>query len=182
PGRALFDAIGAELGDLPLIAEHLADRTEPVERMRPEHSRPGMAVMQFAFDPGEPKSPYKLERHEEGDVVYTGTHDHDTARGWVESLSGASLEEFESELSRVGIDEPEPWWSLIRLTMSSRCRTCMVQMQDVLGLGSEARMNTPAPVAPKNGTWRMSPGALPPELAQRLRATPAAAGRLAERA
>jgi 4-alpha-glucanotransferase len=137
-----------------------------------------MAVMQFAFDPSEPKSPYKLERHEENDVVYTGTHDHDTARGWVESLSGASLDEFESELSRVGIDDPEPWWSLVRLTMSSRCRTCMVQMQDVLGLGSEARMNTPGTVGPQNWTWRMEPGALTPELAKRLRAATTAAGRL----
>src|SRR6202012_5304591 len=105
PGRALFDAIGAELGDLPLVAENLGEITEPVERLRRELFLPGMAVMQFAFDPDEPESPYKLERHEENDVVYTGTHDHDTARGWVESLDGASREEFESELSRVGIDE-----------------------------------------------------------------------------
>jgi 4-alpha-glucanotransferase len=178
PGRALFDAIGAELGDVPLIAENLGEITEPVERLRRELALPGMAVMQFAFDPGEPKSPYKLERHEENDVVYTGTHDHDTARGWVESLSGASLEEFESELSRLGIDEPEPWWSLVRLTMSSRCRTCMVQMQDVLGLGSEARMNTPGTVGPQNWTWRMEPGALTPALAKRLRAATASAHRL----
>jgi 4-alpha-glucanotransferase len=178
PGRALFDAIGAELGDVPLIAENLGEITEPVERLRRELALPGMAVMQFAFDPSEPKSPYKLERHEENDVVYTGTHDHDTARGWVESLSGASLEEFESELSRLGIDEPEPWWSLVRLTMSSRCRTCMVQMQDVLGLGSGARMNTPGTVGPQNWTWRMEPGSLTPALAKRLRAATASAHRL----
>jgi 4-alpha-glucanotransferase len=181
PGRALFDAIGAELGDVPLIAENLGEITKPVERLRRELALPGMAVMQFAFDPGEPKSPYKLERHEENDVVYTGTHDHDTARGWVETLSGASLEEFESELSRVGIDEPEPWWSLVRLTMSSRCRTCMVQMQDVLGLGSEARMNTPGTVGPQNWTWRMEQGALTPELAKRLRSATEGSDRLPAR-
>ncbi len=178
PGRALFDAISAELGDLPLVAENLGEITEPVERLRHELSLPGMAVMQFAFDPGEPKSPYKLERHEEDDIVYTGTHDHDTARGWVETLGPESREEFESELARVGIDDEEPWWALVRLTMSSRCRTSMIQLQDVLGLGSEARMNTPGTVGPQNWTWRMSPDALTPELAARLHAATEAAGRL----
>jgi 4-alpha-glucanotransferase len=178
PGRALFEAMRAELGELPLVAENLGDITEPVERLRREFDLPGMAVMQFAFDPGEPKSPYKLERHEENDVVYTGTHDGDTARGWIESLEGASLEEFESELSRVGVDDDDAWWSLIRLTMSSRCRTCMVQMQDVLGLGSESRMNTPGTVGPQNWTWRMDDGDLTPELAKRLRAATAEADRL----
>jgi 4-alpha-glucanotransferase len=178
PGRALFDSIGAELGDVPLIAENLGEITEPVERLRRDLALPGMAVMQFAFDPSQPRSPYKLERHEENDVVYTGTHDGDTARGWIETLSGASLEEFESEIARVGAEEPEPWWSLVRLTMSSRCRTCMVQMQDVLGLGSEARMNTPGTVGPQNWTWRMDEGALTPELAKRLRDATAAANRL----
>ena len=178
PGRALFDAIGAQLGDVPLIAENLGEITEPVERLRRELSLPGMAVMQFAFDPSQPRSPYKLENHEENDVVYTGTHDGDTARGWIETLAGASLEEFESEIARVGVEEPEPWWSLVRLTMSSRCRTCMVQMQDVLGLGSEARMNTPGTVGPQNWTWRMDPGVLTPSLAKRLREATAAADRL----
>jgi 4-alpha-glucanotransferase len=176
PGRALFDAIGAELGDVPLIAENLGEITEPVERLRRELSLPGMAVMQFAFDPDQPMSPYKLERHEEIDVVYTGTHDHDTARGWVESLDGASREEFETELTRLAIED-DPWWALVRLTMSSRCRTSMVQMQDVLGLGSEARMNTPGTVGPQNWTWRMEPGSLTPDLAARLRTATEAAGR-----
>ena len=181
PGKALFDAISAELGDLPLVAENLGEITEPVERLRRELSLPGMVVMQFAFDPAQPESPYKLERHEENDVAYTGTHDGDTARGWIETLEGASLAEFESELARLGIDEPEPWWALVRLTMASRCRTSMIQLQDVLGLGSEARMNTPGTVGPQNWTWRMAPDALTPELAARLRAATEAAGRLPRR-
>jgi len=178
PGRALFEAIRAELGDLPLVAENLGEITEPVEHLRHELALPGMAVMQFAFDPDEPRSPYKLDRHEEGDIVYTGTHDHDTARGWFESLGPESRAEFESEVARVGIDEEEPWWALVRLTMSSRCRTSMIQLQDVLGLGSEARMNTPGTVGPQNWTWRMEAGALTPELAARLREATAAADRL----
>jgi 4-alpha-glucanotransferase len=178
PGRALFDAISTELGELPLVAENLGEITEPVERLRRELSLPGMVVMQFAFDPKQPKSPYKLERHEENDVAYTGTHDGDTARGWLESLGPESREEFDSEVARVGAREPEPWWSLVRLTMSSRCRTSMIQLQDILGLGSEARMNTPGTVGPQNWTWRMPPDTLTPELAARLRKATAAANRL----
>jgi 4-alpha-glucanotransferase len=177
PGRALFEAIRAELGELPLVAENLGEITPAVERLRHELKLPGMAVMQFAFNPEEPDSPYKLDRHEEEDVVYTGTHDHDTARGWYDGLGPESRAEFERELARVGIEEDEPWWALIRLTMSSRCRTCMVQIQDVLGLGSEARMNTPGTVGPQNWSWRLPEGALTPELAGRLRAATAAADR-----
>jgi 4-alpha-glucanotransferase len=178
PGGAVFAAIRRELGDLPLVAENLGDITPPVERLRRELGLAGMAVLQFAFDPDEPDSLYKLDRHDERDVVYTGTHDHDTARGWWESLGPASRQEFERETARAGIEEDEPWWALVRLAMSSRSRTCMVQAQDVLGLGSEARMNTPGTVGPRNWTWRLEPGALTPQLAARLRAATAATGRL----
>jgi 4-alpha-glucanotransferase len=178
PGRALFEAIRAELGELPLVAENLGEITDAVARLRRELKLPGMAVMQFAFDPEQPHSPYKLERHEENDVVYTGTHDHDTARGWYEELSADSRAEFERELGRAGIEEDEPWWALVRLSMSSRCRTSMLQMQDVLGLGSEARMNMPGTVGPQNWSWRMDDGALTPALAKRLREATAAADRL----
>ena len=181
PGRALFEAIRRELGDLPLVAENLGEITPAVERLRHELGLPGMAVMQFAFDPEEPNSPYKLERHQEGDVVYTGTHDHDTARGWYESLDRGSRTEFERSLAVAGIEEDEPWWALVQLTMTSRCRTCMVQMQDVLGLGSEARMNIPGTVGPQNWTWRMDAGALTPELAARLREATAGANRVPPR-
>lgn len=178
PGRALFETIRAELGELPLVAENLGEITDAVERLRHELRLPGMAVMQFAFDPEEPDSPYKLPRHEENDFVYTGTHDHDTARGWYEDLGAESRLEFDRELARAGIEEDEPWWALVRLTLTSRCRTSMVQMQDVLGLGSEARMNTPGTVGDHNWTWQMDPGALTSELAARLRAATAAADRL----
>ena len=178
PGRALFEAIRRELGDLPLVAENLGEITPAVERLRHELNLPGMAVMQFAFDPDEPKSPYKLARHEENDVVYTGTHDHDTARGWYESLGPESRAEFDREVAAAGIEEAEPWWSLVRLTMTSRCHLSMVQMQDVLGLGSEARMNTPGTVGPQNWSWRMENDALTPALATRLRSATEASSRL----
>jgi 4-alpha-glucanotransferase len=178
PGKALFDAISAELGDLPLVAENLGEITPAVERLRHDLGLPGMAVMQFAFDPDEPRSPYKLARHEENDVVYTGTHDHDTARGWWEDLGEESRAEFDREVAAAGVEEPEPWWSLVRLTMSSRCRISMIQLQDVLGLGSEARMNLPGTVGPQNWSWRMAEDALTPALAKRLRAATEAANRL----
>jgi 4-alpha-glucanotransferase len=178
PGRALFEAIRRELGDLPLVAENLGEITPAVERLRHELGLPGMAVMQFAFDPDEPRSPYKLPRHEENDFVYTGTHDHDTARGWYETLGAESREEFDREVAAAGIEEDEPWWALVRLTMTSRCRTCMLQMQDVLGLGSEARMNTPGTIGPQNWSWRMESGAVTPGLAARLREATAEADRL----
>ena len=177
PGRALFEAIRAELGDLPLVAENLGEITPAVEKLRHDLNLPGMAVMQFAFDPDEPKSPYKLPRHEENDVVYTGTHDHDTARGWYEALQPVEREEFEREVAAAGIDD-DPWWSLVRLTMTSRCHLCMLQMQDVLGLGSEARMNMPGTVGPQNWSWRMEKDALTPALAKRLREATESANRL----
>ena len=93
-------------------------------------------------------------------------------------LGGPEVIQLESELARVGIQEDEPWWALIRLTMSSRCRTCMLQIQDVLGLGSEARMNTPGTVGPQNWSWRLEDGALTPDLAAHLRAATAAANRV----
>jgi 4-alpha-glucanotransferase len=111
-------------------------------------------------------------------VVYTGTHDHDTIRGWWESLDGDSRPEVEAALVSARIDDADPWWALIRLAFASPGVVAMVQMQDVLGLGGEARMNVPGLVAERNWSWRLEPEALTPELAARLRAATAEAGRL----
>jgi len=110
--------------------------------------------------------------------VYTATHDQDTTRGWLESLSAGQRSFVDSELARHGFsDGREPWWGLIRLAFSSPARTAIVQAQDVLGLGSEARMNLPGSVA-GSWRWRMDSGALTPGLAARLREASAEAGRL----
>jgi 4-alpha-glucanotransferase len=178
PGRAPFDAARRRLGELPLIAENLGIVTDAVERLRQELGLPGMAVLQFAFDPEEPDNPHRLHNHKQDDVVYTGTHDHDTIRAWWESLGGESRAEAEAALGRVGIGDPDPWWALIRLALASPGVVAMVQMQDVLGLGGEARMNVPGLVAERNWSWRLEPGALTPELAARLREATAEAGRL----
>jgi len=178
PGRALFDAVERELGDdLPLIAEDLGVITPGVQRLRDALGFPGMVVLQFGFDPGHPESVHRPENHVEHRVVYTGTHDHDTARGWCESLQGAQRQLVEAALAPLG--ERDPWWGLIRLAMSSPARIAMVQMQDVLGLGSGGRMNRPS-VTKGSWQWQLAPGALTPELARRLRDATEQSGRLAD--
>jgi len=177
PGRAVFDAAAAELGpSLPLLAEDLGVITPPVERLRDELGLPGMVVLQFGFDPEDPHGPHRLENHAEHRFVYTGTHDHDTIRGWYESLDPARRTAVDAAVDAAGVREHEPWWSLIRLAFTSRARVAMVQAQDVLGLGSAARMNTPGQ---KGGAWgwRMKRGALTLDMAKRLRAASEAADR-----
>jgi 4-alpha-glucanotransferase len=176
PGRAPFLAAERELGaGLPLVAEDLGVITLAVERLRDSLGLPGMAVLQFGLDPQHPLSPHRPENHVINQLVYTGTHDQDTARGWYESLDPARRMAVDSELERYGVSEREPWWALIRLALSSPARIAMLQAQDVLGLGSEARMNDPARPG-GNWRWQMKSGALTPALASRLRdATQAAA-------
>jgi 4-alpha-glucanotransferase len=176
PGRALFDAASRELGALALIAEDLGVITEPVERLRRSLGFPGMVVMQFGFDPDDPDGPHRLENHEPNSVVYTGTHDHDTLRGWWESLPAGTRDDAAAQIAAAGVEEPEPWWSMIRLAYSSPARLAMAQAQDVLGLGSEARMNIPGR-ATGSWRWQMAPGALTAEHAKRLRAAAEEAGR-----
>jgi 4-alpha-glucanotransferase len=177
PGRAVFDAAAAELGALPVIAEDLGVITEPVERLRRTLGFPGMAVVQFGFDPDDPHGPHRMENHETDSVVYTGTHDQDTLAGWWSSLDSASRAEALARIEAGGFAEDEVWWSLIRLAFSSPARLAMVQAQDVLGLGSEARMNIPGR-ATGSWKWRMADGALTREHAKRLRAATEEAGRL----
>jgi 4-alpha-glucanotransferase len=177
PGGAVFDAARRELGDLPLVAEDLGVITPAVHRLRDELGFPGMLVLQFGFEPDEPHSPHRPANHVENRVVYTGTHDHDTARGWFESLNRARQEAVRSEFGAYGIRERQPWWGLIRLAMASPARVAMIQMQDVLGLGSEARMNKPGS-ASGSWRWRMEAGAFNRAMARRLREITSEAGRL----
>jgi len=178
PGRAVFDAAERELGSpLPLVAEDLGVITPPVDRLRDSLGLPGMRVLQFGFDPGDPHGPHRPENHIENAVVYTGTHDHDTARGWYESLDGERRGLFDAEVGRRGLADRDPWWGLIRLAFASPARLAMVQAQDVLGLGSGARMNMPGRAG---GAWRwkLERGALKADLAKRLLAATEEAGRL----
>ena len=178
PGGAVFDTASRSLGSLPLVAEDLGVITPAVTALRESLGFPGMVVLQFGFDPGVVGSPHVFENHLEDRVVYTGTHDHDTARGWYSSLSSVGRSFVDSEFSRFGVVESQPWWSLIRLALRSPARVAMLQAQDVLGLGSEARMNDPGR-AGGSWRWRMAAGALTPALARRLREATEEEGRLA---
>lgn len=185
PGRALFDAAERELGSghsaaagstLALVAEDLGVITGAVERLRDELRLPGMLVLQFGFEPDEPDSPHRFENHNEDRVVYTGTHDTNTARGWYESLDAERRADVDVVLSEQGITEREPWWGLITLTLKSRSKIAIVQAQDVLGLSSEARMNAPGRAS---GSWRWTLDRIPPKsAARRLRELTEATGRL----
>jgi 4-alpha-glucanotransferase len=168
PGKRLFEAAHDELGELALIAEDLGVITEPVERLRLELGYPGMVVLQFGFGGGA-ANPHRPENHVEQLVVYTGTHDTDTARGWWDSLDAKAR-------SATGLDAAEPAWSLLELALGSRASLSILPAQDVLGLGSEARMNRPG-IAAGNWTWRLEEGQLTPALARRLRVATEAAGR-----
>jgi 4-alpha-glucanotransferase len=174
PGRAPFDAARAALGsDLPIIAEDLGVITPPVVRLRDELGFPGMVVLQFAFNPDDPNSPHDLFRHRENQVLYTGTHDNDTLRGWYESLPEKRL----AVLRAAGVRGRQPWWDLIALAQGSVARLCMLQVQDVLGLGNEARMNLPG-TASGNWAFRLEPGQLTKRHAKRLREVTEGAGRV----
>lgn len=178
PGRALFEVLRRSLGDLPFVAEDLGVITPAVERLRDSLGLPGMVVIQFGFDPDSPSSVHRFENHAVDRIVYTGTHDHDTARGWYSSLPASERSEVDAVVARAGVGEREPWWSLIRLALASPARVAMMQAQDILGLGSEARMNAPGR-AGNSWRWRMEAGALTPALARRLREATGEAGRIA---
>lgn len=151
PGHGLFEALRSELGELPVIAEDLGVITPDVDELRLAHGLPGMKVLQFAFatDANDPYLPHNYERE---CVVYTGTHDNDTTAGWY-----AAAPEVERDLVRryLARDDGEIAWEMIRLAQASVADTAIVPLQDVLGLGSEARMNTPG-TAGGNWAWRFA--------------------------
>jgi 4-alpha-glucanotransferase len=172
PGRAVFNAMAAELGTLPLIAEDLGVITPAVTRLRRELGLPGMVVLQWAFDPDDPHGPHRLENHEEQSIAYSGTHDTDTLVGWWQAAGDAQRAKAETMMPA----DDDPHWGLIRLLFSSPAVVAMTQLQDVLGLGSEARMNVPGTKG-KSWRWRLDPGALTSAHARRLRAATEEAGR-----
>ena len=173
PGRALFDAIRTSLGDLPMIAEDLGHITPEVHDLRKAIGVPGMKVLQFAF--AKVNSPHLPHCYDATTVVYTGTHDNDTARGWFEN---ATAEERRLAETYLGVNGKGPIeWALIRAAFTSVAQTAIVPIQDVLGLGSEARMNRPGD-GDANWSWRYLPNALTPAHAERVRRLAEISGRL----
>jgi len=165
PGLKLFKALEAELGALALVAEDLGLITPEVEALRAELGMPGMKVLQFGFG-GKGAHMHLPHRFEPDTVAYTGTHDNDTTQGWWNLAGGAEREAVEAY---VGPVEGRPVWPLIRATEASVAELAIVPAQDLLGLGSEARMNTPA-VPAGNWSWRAPEASWTPELAKLLSA------------
>lgn len=165
PGAALFDAVAQALGPSPIIAEDLGIVTPEVHALRRRFKFPGMRVLQFAFAEGN-RNPYLPHHHEPDSVVYTGTHDNDTARGW---WASASEHERTHASAYLATDGHEIHWDLIRAALASVADTAIVPMQDVLGLGSEHRMNRPGE-ASGHWEWRFRWEQVGPEHAARLAA------------
>ncbi|HET7056282.1 MAG TPA: 4-alpha-glucanotransferase [Thermomicrobiales bacterium] len=150
PGRALFDAVFAQLGEVPIIVEDLGLITPDVVELRKEIGLPGMAVLQFAFD-GNPHNAYLPHEGERNSVLYTGTHDNQTTIGWFASVPENVRTEVLAYLGRDGSDIA---WDFIRTALNSQSMLAVIPLQDVLRRGDEARMNTPG--RPEgNWTWRM---------------------------
>lgn len=174
PADALFEAIREALGPLPIIAEDLGYMTVEVEAFRDRTGFPGMKVLQFAFNP-DAQSDYLPHNLPEKAVLYTGTHDNDTLAAWFVLADPAELAFAKAYL---GLNEEEGLVrGMMRAAATSVCQTVIFQMQDLLELGDESRMNRPG-TAEGNWQWRMLPGALTLDLASRMRELTRMSGRL----
>jgi 4-alpha-glucanotransferase len=175
PGRELFTAIRNALGQVPIIAEDLGVITPDVEALRDDFGFPGMRILQFGFS-SDSRNIDLPHNYHKNVVVYTGTHDNDTAVGWFGSVAGEGstrdTEQVERErdfcLKYLNSDGTEIHWDFIRAALASVANTAIVPLQDLLGLGNEARMNLPNSTE-GNWTWQFKAGALTKGIVQRLR-------------
>ena len=174
PGQPFFDAVREALGELPIIAEDLGVITPEVDALRQGNGLPGMKVLQFAFA-GSADDPYLPHNYEPHCVVYTGTHDNDTTRGWYETAPEVERDRVRRYLAR---DDENVAFDLVRLAAGSVADVAVFPLQDALGLGSEARMNTPGR-AEGNWSWRFAWSDLPEWLAPQLREMAELYGRFA---
>jgi len=164
PGKVFFQSILQSLGDLPFIAEDLGVITPDVEDMRASFDLPGMRIIQFGFD-STPQDPFLPHNFPENCVVYTGTHDNDTALGWYNRVPEKDKAFYRSYLNRDGSDFS---WDLIRAVWSSVAIFGLAPMQDFLNLGNEARMNYPGNPS-GNWAWRMAKDAPTQKLAEKIK-------------
>lgn len=176
PGAEFLRALRAALGALPLVAEDLGAVTPEVDALREQFELPGMKVLQFAFS-SDANNRFLPHNYTGNFVVYTGTHDNDTTVGWYRT---ASPEERRYLRRYLGHESREVAWDLIRLGSASVADTCIVPVQDLLSLDSEARMNYPGR-ASGNWTWRLLPDQLEPQVWERLYDLTATYGRLPQR-
>ena len=163
PGADFFDAVREKLGELPIIAEDLGVITPDVVALRERYELPGMKILQFAFA-GGPTDPFLPHNYPVNCVVYTGTHDNDTARGWYERVEEDEKDFYRHYMNRDGRDIA---WDLIRGAWSSVAVFALAPLQDFLDLDNSARMNYPGRPS-GNWTWRMPAGALSEALGKRI--------------
>jgi 4-alpha-glucanotransferase len=162
-GKQLFKTVEKVLGKFPIIAEDLGVITPEVEALRDTFNFPGMKILQFAFS-SDSKNPFLPHNHIKNSVVYPGTHDNDTCWGWFNSCN---LDERDYFLRYSNSDSEEIHWDFIRLSMSSVANMSIIPMQDILGLGTEARMNMPSKLE-NNWEWRYKEESLTSEILSRL--------------
>jgi 4-alpha-glucanotransferase len=179
PGANLFRAVTAALGEVAIIAEDLGDFDQEsragVDALQDEFGYPGMKVLQFAFASG-PTDPFLPHNFNRNCVVYTGTHDNDTTVGWYQETSTEAERDYARKY--LGSSGSDIAWNMIRLAWASVAQTAMTTVQDLLSLRHAARMNTPGTSGPPDWCWRMPPGALTPEVGERLHALTGIYGRL----
>ncbi len=184
PAETFFKAVTRQLGRLPIIAEDLGVITPPVEELRDRFRYPGMRVLQFAFGNDDKADDYRPESYPKNCVVYTGTHDNDTTVGWFNSQAGKDSTRTQADIEKernaileyLESDGEEIHWDLIALAFQSNANTAIVPLQDVMGLGSEARMNIPGKEG-GNWRWRFTWDMLTPEMKARLKELTVAARR-----
>lgn len=179
PGMDLFRVLDNKIGKLRVIAEDLGFLTESVLKMLRDSGYPGMKVLQFAFDGSEDSSylPYKYERN---CVVYTGTHDNETTKGWLENLHGHDLKFVREYINCYEQPVNDCVWALIRTALASVADLAIIPIQDYLCLGNEARMNAPATLG-DNWKWRMTAGQLDEITLYHMREVSRIYGRLAKK-
>ena len=167
PGLDLFRQMEQRLGKLQIIVEDLGQLTPEFMAMVRESGYPGMKILQYAFDPNDPGSIYMPFQYDHNSVVYTGTHDNDTLMGWKNDKNQTARIKRAAEY--LGLNEKEGFtWGILRAAYGSVCDLAIVQMQDLLELGSEARFNDPSGKSPA-WTWRAKPGVFKKELAAKLK-------------
>lgn len=184
PGRELFGALQRNLGSLPILAEDLGVITPDVEALRDDFGFPGMRILQFAFG-GDARNHDLPHNYIRNSVVYTGTHDNDTTVGWFDSAAGKGSTRDAAQVRRehdfclryLDSDGSEIHWDFIRAVLASVADTAIIPLQDVLGLGTEARMNLPASTN-GNWAWRYEAPELTDTLSNRLRKLTETYGRL----
>lgn len=166
PGEPLFDRLKQKLGKLPIVAEDLGVITPEVEALRDKYDFPGMKILHFAFDSdrGNPFLPFNYVNR--NCIVYTGTHDNDTTAGWFNARSPEEQSRVSDYLGCICADGIH--WGLIRLALSSVANQAIFPFQDLLGLGSDARMNMPS-VADGNWGWRYRSEAVNSEVSDYLK-------------